>query len=161
MDISIFTSADLEEISARGMTPGKVLDQIDKFKKGMPFTKIVKPCTVNDGITVLDDIEIDQYINVFTDAQDKGRCMKFVPASGAASRMFKFLLGVCNELEESGVSQVKSLEDSFEKLLSFIDELDKYAFYDGLKHKMKDAGEDFEDCRKNGRIKTILTTSGL
>jgi hypothetical protein len=119
MDISIFTSADLEEISAYGMTPGKVLDQIDKFKKGMPFTKIVKPCTVNDGITALDDNDVDTFIEIFNEAQSNGRCMKFVPSSGAASRMFKLLLGVYNDLDDKSDSG-KSIDDIDQVILSFI-----------------------------------------
>ena len=156
MDISIFSCSDLEEISARGMAPEKVLGQIDKFKKGMPFTKIVKPCTVNDGITVLDNADIEEYIQVFTEAQERGRCMKFVPASGAASRMFKFLLGAYSELNGKGDSQNTSVGDPGATLLSFIEEINKYAFYNDLKQKMKGGGEDLKSCIKNRQIKTIL-----
>ena len=156
MNTSIFTSADLEEISARGMTPEQVLDQIIKFKKGMPFTKIVKPCVVNDGISFLDDNELEKYIQVFRDAQSSGRCMKFVPASGAASRMFKLLLGAYNVINENSYSQDISADDIDVKLLSLLAEIDRYAFYSDLKEKMKADGEDLEDCIKNRKVKTIL-----
>lgn len=157
MDISIFTSTDLEEISAHGLTPEKVLGQIDKFKKGMPFTKIVKPCTVNDGITVLDDNDIEKYIALFIHAQNNGRCMKFIPASGAASRMFRMLLGVYNDSNsEDDLCNILDNDSADETLLSFIKEIDKYAFYDDLKNKMKEDNEDLEGCLRTGQIKIIL-----
>ena len=157
MDTSIFTFSDLKEISEHGTTPEKILNQISIFKKGMPFTEIVRPCTVNDGITVLADNDIKEYIQVFNDAQASGRCMKFVPASGAASRMFKFLLSEYNDLNSEGMLQNSSdNKDINETLLSFINELNKYAFYDDLRQKMKDRGEDLDDCIERKQIKTIL-----
>ncbi len=157
MDISIFTSADLEEISAHGMTPEKVFDQIEKFKKGMPFTKIVKPCTVNDGIRVLDDNDIEKYIRIFTDAQSSGRCMKFVPASGAASRMFRLLLEMYNDLVNEGNSgDISGNDETGEKLSAFINSIGKYAFYNDLKQAMVEDSLSLEECIKNRQIKIIL-----
>lgn len=157
MDISIFTASDLEEISAHGMTPDDVLEQIRKFKKGMAFTKIIKPCTIKDGIRVLDATDIEKYVEVFTDAQNNGRSMKFVPASGAASRMFKTLLGTYNDLnDENGLRNISSVGDADEKLSAFIKWLEKYAFYNDLKSKIRDDGEELETCIRNGHIKTVL-----
>ncbi len=157
MDHSVFTGDDLEEISARGMTPEEVLSQIRRFEKGIPFVKIVKPCTVNDGISILDSMDIENYVQVFDAAQKSGRCMKFVPASGAATRMFKLLLGTHNDLTDESEPQNITGDDAIdEKLLSFIQKIDKYAFYDDLKQKMKENGEDLDVAIRSGHIKTIL-----
>ena len=157
MDHSVFTGDDLEEISARGMTPEEVLSQIRRFEKGIPFVKIVKPCTVNDGISILDSMDIENYVQVFDAAQKSGRCMKFVPASGAATRMFKLLLGTHNDLTDESEPQNITGDDAVdEKLLSFIQKIDKYAFYDDLKQKMKENGEDLDVAIRSGHIKTIL-----
>ena len=157
MDHSVFTRTDLEEISARGMTPEEVLSQIRRFEKGIPFVKIVKPCTVNDGISILNSMDIESYVRVFDGAQKSGRCMKFVPASGAASRMFKFLLGACNDLTGGSESQDITDNDIIDdKLLSFVQEIDRYAFYNDLKRKMKENGEDLDAAVRNGHIRTIL-----
>ena len=152
MNISIFTSDDLEQIFEHEMTPEKVLGQVDKFVKGIPFTKIIKPCTVNDGITILSDNDIEDYIRIF-DARSDSRCMKFVPASGAATRMFKLLLSAYNEIKSDDSFQQNNLDDT---LLSFIKGLDKYAFFNNLKNKMKEENEDLEDCIKTGQIKKIF-----
>ncbi len=151
MDMSIFTRDDLKDISFRKITPEKVINQIERFKKGMPFTRVVKPCTVNDGITHFDDADVERYAEIFSTAQKSGRCTKFVPASGAASRMFKLLLGAYADLESKG-----SADDGDKKLASFISELGQYAFYNELKDKMHDEGIDLYDCINSGQVKTIL-----
>lgn len=156
MDSSIFSQADLDEISRHGMTPEKVLSQINTFKKGVPFTEIIRPCTITDGITALNNREIEQYIKIFDDAQKQGRCMKFVPASGAASRMFKSLLEAYNEIIEAGDHKTFSFEERYPKIISFVRELSRYAFYDNLKTKMKEAGADIDTEVKKLNIKIIL-----
>ena len=157
MDLSIFSASDLEEISAHGMTTERVLDQIGKFKQGIAFTKILKPCTINDGITTLKIQDIEGYIKVFTDAQKSGRCMKFVPASGAASRMFRSLLGTYNELIDEKNSRKISHDKGIEKkIISFLKEIDKYPFYKDLKQIMKENREDLDTCIRNVQVKEIL-----
>lgn len=156
MNRDIFTNADLTQISAHGMTPEKVLSQINIFKKGIPFTKISRPCTINDGVTALNDKEIAQNIRIFEDAQKQGRFMKFVPASGAASRMFKYLLEVYNEIKNIN-DPLPTLSDTrYEPFLSFIRELERYAFYDDLRNLMKETGNDINAAVKNLQVRDIL-----
>ena len=62
--------------------------QIERFRKGFPWLKIVAPATPGAGIEVLDEKQQDEAIRYAEEAEVNGRC-KFVPASGAASRMFK------------------------------------------------------------------------
>ncbi|MBN1903853.1 MAG: DUF4301 family protein [Deltaproteobacteria bacterium] len=156
MDKEIFTNADLSQISAHGMTPEKVISQISIFKKGIPFTKILRPCTVNDGITALDNKEIERYISIFDDAQKQGRCMKFVPASGAASRMFKYLLEVYNEITNINDPAIISSDNRYKPLISFTGDLERYAFFDALKKIMKENGNDIDTAVKNQKINQIL-----
>ena len=68
-----------------------IINQIEVFKKGIPYLKLVKPCIIGDGIKVIPGDEQEGYIKLFLSALDERRTMKFVPASGAASRMFKDL----------------------------------------------------------------------
>ncbi len=156
MNKDMFTPADLLQISARGLTPEKVISQINIFKKGIPFTNILRPCTINDGITALDNKEIERYIRVFDGAQKQGRCMKFVPASGAASRMFKYLLEVYNEIKNMNNPVTISSDERYKPLISFTDDLERYAFYDDLKKIMKGSGKDIEAAIKNHQIRDIL-----
>ena len=89
---SILTKDDIKDITDRGITEDTILRQIEVFKKGFPFSRLVKPCIPKDGIVILDDNDIARLIKKHDGAANSGRCMKFVPASGAASRMFKLLI---------------------------------------------------------------------
>lgn len=86
---SIFTHEDIKVMEAEGLTEEKVLAQLELFKKGAPMARLDRPCTVGDGIAVIAEDEREELIAAYDEAVSKGRVLKFVPASGAASRMFK------------------------------------------------------------------------
>ena len=79
---------DILQIEERGTTPEAVKEQIKHFKTGFPWMKIVGPATPERGIKVLDKEAVKQAVDYYKKADIKGKS-KFVPASGAASRMFK------------------------------------------------------------------------
>ena len=89
-----FTDRDLKQMEEMGLTPEKVLSQIESFRKGFPYARLNRPCTVGDGIHVLSKSDLNQYAEGYSEASLSGRPLKFVPASGAASRMFKAFLAV-------------------------------------------------------------------
>ena len=84
----MFSQKDINQIRERGSSVRGVEQQIDLFKKGFPWMKIVGPATPERGIRVLSEDEADAAIRYYESADIAGKC-KFVPASGAASRMFK------------------------------------------------------------------------
>ena len=86
----MFTKTDIAQIEQRGSSVQTVEEQVERFKKGFPWMKIVAPATPEKGIQVLDDAAIEAAVKYYEGAQINGKC-KFVPASGAASRMFKDL----------------------------------------------------------------------
>jgi len=71
-----------------------IIEQLKIFENGVPWIKLYKPCNIGNGVKVFNDFEKDEYIGRFQSAQDEGRVIKFVPASGAATRMFQKLLAV-------------------------------------------------------------------
>ncbi|MBO4340402.1 MAG: DUF4301 family protein [Bacteroidales bacterium] len=81
------------------MLSQKDLQQIERFKKGFPWMKIVSAATPERGITVLSKKEEDEAIAYADSAKVAGKC-KFVPASGAASRMFKDIFSGLEKLEK-------------------------------------------------------------
>ena len=87
-----FTAADLEQLSAKGIARDVVEAQLDRFRTGFPYLKIDSPSSVGNGILPVDaDMEkacLDRWERFLNDGGD---VLKFVPASGAASRMFKAL----------------------------------------------------------------------
>ena len=94
----MFNQQDIQQIEDRGATLRQVKQQIEQFKNGFPWMKIVGPATPERGIKVLDASRIQEAIDYYKKADIKGKC-KFVPASGAASRMFKDMFSGLEKLE--------------------------------------------------------------
>jgi len=122
----MLTKDDLSFLSQRGMSESVVNSQLDRFKVGFPFLNLVASATVGNGILKLsaaDESDAmsrwDKYLS------DGGEVFKFVPASGAASRMFKALFAFVNGADEVPApgSPVENIVDNLDKL-PFIDELD-------------------------------------
>ncbi len=94
----MFTQKDTQQIEGRGASVRQVKEQIDHFKSGFPWMKIVGPATPVRGIKVLDAPEVKAAVAYYKQAEVKGKS-KFVPASGAASRMFKDMFSGLATLE--------------------------------------------------------------
>lgn len=135
-----FDNKDLQEIRSRGMTPDQVLAQLEQFKRGFPFARLDRPCTSGDGITVLRQNDLQALGDAFVPAVLSGRVMKFVPASGAATRMFKSLMAVRNEFPASAAQAPddRPLPEShvWRDFQKFFENLKAYAFYDDLRSVM-------------------------
>ena len=96
-----FTSADLEQLAARGISPETVEAQLERFRTGFPYLRIDSPSAMGCGITPVDEATADACVARWERfLADGGDVLKFVPASGAASRMFKALFAFVNGDEE-------------------------------------------------------------
>ena len=95
----MFNQKDTQQIEARGATVRQVKQQIEHFKSGFPWMKIVGPATPERGIKVLTPELTAQAEAYYQTAAVHGKS-KFVPASGAASRMFKDMFSGLSALEE-------------------------------------------------------------
>ncbi|MCA9727453.1 MAG: DUF4301 family protein, partial [Candidatus Eisenbacteria bacterium] len=92
-----WTPEDQAQIAARGMTVRDVEEHLDRFARGFPAIVLDRPCTVEDGIRTITHAETLGLEARFREARLSGRVSKFVPASGAASRMFHSLLVALHE----------------------------------------------------------------
>lgn len=106
--------------------------QVERFKKGFPWLKIVSAATPQRGIEVLSDAQVDEAISYASTAEVKGKC-KFVPASGAASRMFKDIFAGL----ETPNSAVEKLSENIEKFAFYTPEM-----FDGQNAAAKLLGAD-------------------
>ena len=93
----VLTQLDKNSIANRGIPIETIEHQLAIFRCGIPFTTITRPCTISDGINQISDSEFPKLEKAFRKALGSGRVTIFVPASGAASRMFKSLLAYCTE----------------------------------------------------------------
>ena len=93
----MFNDKDLQQIAARGLTPEAVEAQIENFRRGFPFLGIVRAASPADGVVVVDPATADAAVARYEAATQSLQIVKFVPASGAATRMFKELFSFVNE----------------------------------------------------------------
>lgn len=119
----MFNGDDVKQIESLGSSVTAVDRQIERFKKGFPWMKISAPATPSKGIAVLDEAEADAAVKYYETAKINGKC-KFVPASGAASRMFKDLFSGLDSLREG-----KPLAEGA-PALRFVENISRFAFYE-------------------------------
>lgn len=93
----MFTEKDSAQIAAHGLTPEAVERQIENFRRGFPFLKVVRAASPGDGVATLDPARADAAAARYERAAEGLSVVKFVPASGAATRMFKELFEFVNE----------------------------------------------------------------
>lgn len=93
----MFTQEDLKQIAEHGLTAEAVGQQIENFRRGFPFLSVVRAASPGDGVKILTDEETDEAVARYEEAADRLAVVKFVPASGAATRMFKELFEFVNE----------------------------------------------------------------
>lgn len=151
---SVFTKDDLAFIASRGSDLAQVEVQLTNFETGFPYLNIHKAATVGDGIIRLSEEEVASQVAAFDEALKNLEVVKFVPASGAASRMFKHLFAFAGDnAGKSGAEQKAALEtDSLTKQV--ITELSDFAFYEDLKASFQ--GESLEETLEKGDYATVL-----
>jgi hypothetical protein len=91
METDTFSAEDRARIEAQGLTVEEVERQSALLRNPPPAAKLLRPCTTGDGIMRIDEGEHAELLVLADEAARAGRLSKFVPASGAASRMFDSL----------------------------------------------------------------------
>ena len=133
MDKDVFTDNDLREIEAQGLTIDEVHRQLGLFKMPKPFLKLAGPCIAGDGITVFDPEKRTSLTEIYETGGAGHNSVKFVPASGAASRMFKVLLRYLHQEKEISRDEIymeaSAGNGDAKQLLDFMDGLENFAFY--------------------------------
>ncbi len=157
MERSLFTEQDLQQFRERGISPEQVEKQLSLFRKGFPFADIRRPATPGDGILVLDETQKKRYEILYEKEGSSFRIVKFVPASGAASRMFKSLFAYHEAWERGG--RKKGLPAPEGDMKRFFAGLEKFAFYDLLeKYVLEKYGVPLPEMKDAGRYGEILDT---
>ena len=156
-----FSEKDLKQLENKGISPAKAQKQIDIFKEGIPFIRLEKAAVVGDGILRFSEEESAPIIKKYEEAATSLSLLKFVPASGAASRMFKALFNFLEAFDPAKETLDEYLERTDDQDISvFVDHLEKFPFYEQVKDQI---GEKF---RNTGEalvyfVHKMLDTSGL
>ena len=158
----MFSNKDIEQIEKRGSNVHKIEKQIAHFRKGFPFLNILRPATIGDGIIRMDDDKVSQAVKQFTQKVQHGlRPVKFVPASGAASRMFQSLFSFSEAAENNETATELLKDDRYKSVRQFFDRLPDFAFYeklDAVIGGIKTADGSLKYCEI---INYLLTEKGL
>ena len=155
---------DIDFIEIKGIELNQLKAHIQNFKSGFPFAKLHSAANLGNGIIQFTEHEIDGLIKFFDSHTSMRDILKFVPASGAASRMFKHLFEYREQLvQNSDKNQEK--DQSFNSAAYFFNHIADFAFYKDLSHLMNESSSSIEDCMLNKNHKAIidylLDTKGL
>ena len=126
----MFTEKDLHQIEQHGLTREAVERQIENFRRGFPFLKVVRAASPDDGVVVVDDAAADAAQARYEQAAHGLSVVKFVPASGAATRMFKELFEFVNEGKRG-----KGID-------TLLENIERFAFWPELKAVLPEGADD-------------------
>lgn len=140
---------DLKQIAGKGITEAQVATQLEEFKQGFPFLKLEAAAGIGNGIAAPDGEERSKYIDAWNAYKAEGKkIVKFVPASGAASRMFKDMFAFLNGDHDEP-------QTDFEK--KYFDNIDKFAFHDELDAAcLKNEGKGIKQLMAEGNYKAVV-----
>jgi len=158
-----FSSLDFVQIYEHGISLKNIQDQLNIFKNGILKTVLVEPATISNGILKLSENDFYQKAAFFDANKSSFKLTKFVPASGAASRMFKFLSEFINNFDiekESINAYINRKKDS--ELSIFIVGLEKFPFFKAVDKKLKEVFPNFNSLTRDYKnyyfIKLLLSS---
>jgi len=146
-----FTSQDLAQIKALGKQPEEVQSQLDRFVSGFPDIELYNIVSEGNGLSILSKEELKKYISQYEDRSTSKQLFKFVPASGAASRMFKTLYNFLdgqNDEQDEGVK-------------TFFKDIDNFAFSGELTALMGNSKEELLKKKSKKVVELLLSENGL
>ncbi len=134
----MITKADEILLNKKGISAEMINEQLQAFDKGFPYLKIQSSAESGNGIIEVTELDISNYLTVWDEyLKTDSIIIKFVPASGAASRMFKDLFEFIEKENNENLT-------GFEHL--FFNELKRFAFFDELNEKCKlNNGKSIDD----------------
>ncbi len=157
-----FSSLDFVQIQKHGVSLENIKNQLNIFKKGVSKADLVEPATPSNGILKLSENEFQQKAVFFDANKSNLKLKKFVPASGAASRMFQFLIEFLNEFdfENETINAYVNRKEAHE-LSIFIVGMDKFPFFAAVIKKLKEVYKDFDSLSRDYKnyyfIKLLLS----
>ena len=145
---------DRQLLASRGIPEREAERQLERLRRPPTWTLLDRPCTVGDGVRRLAEGEFDGLLEAQLEAAEAGRFTKFVPASGAATRMFRELLYYQRgpgrgEAPQAGTENAAVLKH-------FVSELERFAFFPELERTLASRGEDVRRLARAGAFEAVL-----
>ncbi|MCD6367238.1 MAG: DUF4301 family protein [Bacteroidales bacterium] len=146
----MFTEQDKLLFKQKGISQEIIEKQLQIFKNGIPYPEITASATVGNGILKLNKEAEDKFISFYDNFMCKNKVQKFVPASGAASRMFKDLFAFLND-ENATIA-----DEKYGAVKRFFDNIRKFAFYNDLETIVSEEKLSMVGLLQQQDYKTIL-----
>jgi hypothetical protein len=147
---------DLAQLAARGIAPAEAERQLAVMARPAAWAALVRPCTPGDGIERLDAAELAALHERHAVAAAQGRVSAFVPASGAATRMFQDLLAARTLAGASPDTVRADAGAPARALVRFVEELPRFAFAEALADVLRARGRSLEALRREGPWSELL-----
>lgn len=144
----MLSQQDLKQLAQKGITEAQIERQLGEFKTGFPFLKLEGAAAIGKGIVAPADAERKAYVEAWQQYKAAGKkVVKFVPASGAASRMFKDMFAFVDADYDVPTTD-------FEK--KYFDNIEKFAFYSELDAVcQKNEGKGIKELMAAGNYKAV------
>ncbi|RAJ14960.1 DUF4301 family protein [Olleya aquimaris] len=161
-----FSKTDIEFIKKKGLTLKKVEQQLELLKNGLPYINLERAATINDGIVQLSYKTASEFIDIYETKKETLDIIKFVPASGAATRMFKFLFDFLKDYNpnKESINAYINKHKASELSLFFIG-IEKLPFYDLVINYLKETNSNYNQLKNDEKlvafVKAILDQNQL
>jgi len=157
----MFSDKDIKHIKSKGITIAQVSAQVERIQHGMSYSNLVAAANIGSGIESYNAQEMQDFINLYETKQNSLDIVKFVPASGAATRMFQFLFQFLRDFKPKKDTIEDYLERQNNNLIkTFISGLESLPFYSEVLSKAKRIHPNFESLSKGEAcvafVKTML-----
>lgn len=160
----MFTEKDVQQIKGLGLTIEKVQEQVELIKSGMTFSNLVEASGIGNGILKVDSNCWQDSIDLFDSKRKDLSIVKFVPASGAASRMFKFLFQFLKDFD-SNKESIETYCERNKDMKTFLNGYKLLPFYDDVMSEIKKHVSNFNDLSLTQQslefVKTMLDENRL
>ncbi|NOY36089.1 MAG: DUF4301 family protein [Chlorobi bacterium] len=141
---------DLDQFNRKGIPPLKIEEQLARFESGFQHTNVIRPAIPGDGIIRLSSQDQEKYKQRFEEQGKSVNMMRFIPASGAATRMFKELFNAREQLSGNHPYELS------EEAQRFFDRLENFPFYRYLAEVMEKNGTPLKKERNKKACLSIL-----
>ncbi|AXP80296.1 hypothetical protein CJ739_1205 [Mariniflexile rhizosphaerae] len=159
----MFSDKDIQQIISHGLTVEKVSNQIEIIKSGMIYSNLVEAATIGNGILRIDAEKQQDYIDRFESNRNQLSIVKFVPASGAATRMFKFLFQFLDNYKSEDPIELYAQKNNAVSV--FLSGLEKFPFYETVREKLVQTTPNFNSLTFGEQcvlfVKMMLDTDQL
>ena len=151
------SAKDNKQLENLNISVEQVERQVNQFKTGFPFSDLVAPATIGNGIIKFSETEVQELIRQFDEDKQYYDILKFIPASGAASRMFKNIYSFVDDYKGKEIPQdfLKKENIKTDSIEYFFLNIRDFAFYDDLKAKLAEHDKDIETLLNENRLVEI------